>query len=168
MRKAMRQALKPFYKAARQNVPVGWQRYEIWDDASTDFMNIVYNMQTRRKTGRLRKSIVNKSRSNKFAKTFNGNVFVVHKKHRAYYAHLTEFGTQGHYINNWFGHQGFQKWVKGQKAQKWMTKAWQKKWKQSLRNFQRIMKAEVKRQFRKYLIDLSKSERRMLTSKVIR
>lgn len=166
MRRAMQQALKPFYQQAKKNVPVQWQRYEIWNEDG-GFMSDVFNQITRRRTGRLKKSIKRRTKSNRWAHEFSGNLFVQHKKHKAYYAHLTEWGTQGHYINNYFGHKGHKKWVKGQQGQLWMTKAWKKKWKQSLRNFSRIIKAETKRQFRLYLLQLSMEERRAMVSSVL-
>ena len=165
LRRAMQQALKPFYQEAKRLAPVQWQRYEIWNSTG-GFMSDVFNQITRSRRGRLKKSVKRRTKSNRFAQEFSGNLFVQHKKHRVYYSHLTEWGTEGHYINNYFGHKGHKKWVKGQKAQLWMTKAWKKKWKTSLRNFSRVIKAETKRQFRIYVTQLNMEERRAMVSRI--
>ena len=167
LRRAMQQGLKPFYQEARRLVPVQWQRYEIWNE-NGGFMSDVFNQITRRRTGRLKKSISRRTKSNKFKQEYSGNLFVKHKKHRVYYSHLTEWGTQAHFINNYFGQRGHKKWVKGQKAQKWMTRAWNKKWRTSLSRFKKVLKQEVKKQFRIYLMQLSAEERMAMVRGTIR
>jgi len=165
MRKAMQQALKPFYQEAKRLAPVQWQRYEIWN-YNGGFYSDVFNQITRKRRGRLKKSVARRTKSNKWAHTFSGNLYSNIKKFRTYYSHLTEWGTQGHFINNYFGQKGHKKWVKGQKAQKWMTRAWKKKWKTSMRNFSRVIKAETKRQFRIYVMQLNMEERRAMVSSI--
>lgn len=168
MRRAMQQALKPFFKQAKKDAPVAWQRYEVWggETGGSQMMAEIFNRRTRARRGHLKKSIKRRTKSNRLAQEFSGNLFVQHKKFRVYYSHLTEWGTKAHFINNFFGHQGNQKWVKGQKAQKWMTRAWKKKWKTSLRNFSRVIKAETKRQFRIYVMQLTMEERQGMVSEI--
>ena len=164
LRKAMGQALKPFYKEAKQLAPVQWQRYEVWN-YDGGFMSDVFNQITRRRIGRLKKSIKRRTRSNRWTQEFSGNLYVQHKKHRVFYSHLTEWGTQSHWIYNYFGQRGHKKWVKGQKAQKWMGRAWNKRWKTSLSKFKKVLKQEVAKQFRIYLAQLNWEERMAMVSK---